>query len=63
MTILEALKSDDLDLRIDNGNHWLIINESGEFVVYERKYHQRKTRIISTTFDEEMVVRKLTEEG
>jgi len=63
MTLLEALKSDDLDLRVDNGNRWLVINESGEFVVYERKYHQKKTRIISITFDEEMAVKKLTEEG
>ena len=60
-TITEALvKSDehDLDIRVTCGYRWLC-RDGVEWVVYERKPYQKKTRIIIRAFEEKVAVHHL----
>ena len=60
MTILEALKSDEYDLRIDCGDRWLVYDTQGSlWKVYERKYMAKKSMVIIMTPLEENAVREL----
>ena len=60
MTILEALKSDECDLRIDCGDRWLVYDTRGSlWKVYERKYMAKKSMVIIMTPVEENAVKEL----
>ena len=42
MTIEEALKVEDIDIRVSSGSRWLYWEENNEwYVVLEKKYGQR----------------------
>lgn len=56
MTILDALKREENDVRVTCGNRWLVIekwNEESWFVVYGREYCQKNTRLFYKGNDEE----------
>ena len=46
MTIIEALKREDKNVRLSYGDRWLIWDETiDNWVVYERKYAAKSTKI------------------
>ena len=59
MDIIEALKNKDEGLRITNGFRWLICDDNGQWVVYERMPYKKKTTVVIETEDEELAVQKL----
>ncbi len=61
MTIIEALRdAENYDIRVTHGNRWLVWG--GEWVVYERKPYQKKTRTVIVTASEKVAVEYLVEE-
>jgi len=61
MTILEALKRQDEDVRIIYLNKWIIFYDN-EWVVYERRYNAKKSLIIYSGADESEAVKYLFKE-
>ena len=62
-TILDALKDNDLDLRVTNGKRWLVFNNTlQEYIVYYRPPYSKKTKVLCQTDDETIAVIALTEE-
>ena len=63
MKIIEALKSSDSQLRINNVSRWLVFDVFyNGFIVYEHKRYAKKTTIIIKTGNEDEAVAVLTEE-
>ena len=61
MTIIEALKKENL--RINNGSRWLVWNESfGGWYVYEQRPYKKRSTIIVATKNELLAVDKLLED-
>lgn len=60
LTVLDALRSPGI--RLSNGDKWLVIDDDGIFVVYQRKYNAKKTEIIVATVDEHKAVAALMDE-
>ena len=58
LTLIEAIKKENL--RVSNGNRWIHFTGS-EWVVYERKYNQKKTHEITRTANENKAVECLLE--
>ena len=56
MTIYDLLAKKPC--RIEYGNRWLI-NEIGDWIVYEHKRYARNSQIIITTTDEDKAIRAL----
>lgn len=62
MNIIGALKSEDTNLRISNGNKWLIYNSfRQEWIVYESKRYARVSQELISTQNEEIAIKKLLE--
>jgi len=59
MTILQALKSEDVNVRVTNGYRWLVYNILDTFIVYERKYNAKKSTVLYCGKDEELAVKHL----
>lgn len=60
MNVYDVLKNENT--RISVGWRWLIIESSGEFVVYESKYRQRKSKVIYWGTDEQEACKILIED-
>lgn len=54
MKIIEALESENL--RLSNGNRWLIVDDKGMFCVYERRHGWRYACVLITTESEDDAV-------
>ena len=55
MTIIDALKITGEGVRITNGDRWMVWDKEA-WIVCERQYRQRKTRILIETQSEEEAV-------
>jgi hypothetical protein len=63
MKLTEALKSEDLRLRISCGVRWMYFDDGiNKFVVMERLYRSRKLTTIIETDDEDLAVEKLLDD-
>jgi hypothetical protein len=63
MTIVEAMKSDVVDLRISHHDRWLVWNTTDKlWYVYEHKPYQKRTKVIIYTASEELAVASLLQE-
>jgi len=62
MKIAELLQNDEYDARVAISDDRWLIGTNGIWIVYERKRHQRKTRIIVETNSEDLAVEKLIED-
>lgn len=58
MTILEALKSDDVVISVECNNRWLIY-KNGEFSVLHDDYGAKKAKVLVRTAYEEFAVATL----
>lgn len=56
MTIVEMLQSDDGLARVTCGWRWLCGDGFGNWTVYERKPHAKKTQVVIETKDEARAV-------
>jgi hypothetical protein len=59
MDIIEALKNKDEGLRVSNGFRWLVSDDNGQWIVYERMPYKKKTMKVIETEDEELAVKML----
>ena len=59
MTILDALKKDDLNVRVTIGDRWLYIDQDFLFVVREHQYRKNNTKVLIYTESEEKAVEVL----
>jgi hypothetical protein len=57
MNLIEAIRNNDL--RVNNGDRWLVIEPNGDFIVYQRKHREKQSRILLTTADEASAVKAL----
>lgn len=63
ITIVEALKKEDKNLRISNGNKWMVWDSLfKEWVVYKHEYGKKKSVCLISTSVEEIAVQKLLED-
>lgn len=58
MNIIEALKLENEYLRVDNGDKWLVWDNC-EWKVMQKKYGQKKTRMVCATSKESIAVSEL----
>lgn len=61
--IIDALKNQEENLRIDNGSRWLVWSDDNTWTVYERTYGAKKTKRIISTTDEAQAVAALLGQG
>lgn len=62
-TIADLLKSDVINARVSCGSRWLVWDSDAWcWIVYERRYGARKTRILVETRNEAEAVRVLAED-
>jgi hypothetical protein len=60
MTILDALKREENDVRVTCGNRWLVFtNFSEEFIVYGREYYKKKSIVYYQGDSEEEAIKEL----
>lgn len=63
MTIIDALKREDQDVRVTCGNRWLVFtNFSEEFIVYGREYHKVKSIVHYQGDNEDEAVKSLLDQ-
>ena len=61
MNLTDALKIEGENIRASAGYRWLVWDRT-EWVVYERKAHQHRNRVIARTKNEDRAVRALINE-
>ena len=61
MTIVDALKAADTEIRVSCGHRWLFWTDTEGWTVLERQPYQKSNRCLYTGDDEERAVRKLVE--
>ena len=59
MNIIEALQSEDFNLRITKDNRWLYGNYMGGWIIYEFKPYAKKTIVVIETEDETIAIDNL----
>lgn len=62
MKITEALQAEGSQVRLSNGNRWLVGNGEGGWIVYGRKPFARHTKILIETSTEDLAVKILLSE-
>lgn len=60
--IIDALKNEENNLRVSNGERWLVWDNEKRWQVMSRKYGQKKTRLIVAGFNEKESVEELLNE-
>lgn len=61
-TIIEVLQDNDANLRISNGNRWLVGDGNGGWIVYDRSRYARNSIIVIETTDESLAIQALLDE-
>lgn len=59
MTIVDALKQTDVDIRLSCGSRWMFWTDVDGWTVLERKPYQKVNRTLYTGENEEMAISKL----
>ena len=64
LTIIGALKQDEKQTRLTCGDNWLVWNnESSEWVVYQHRAYQKKTRVVYRGENQLNAVKELLKES
>lgn len=58
-TIAEALQDNDANLRISNGDRWLVGDGNNGWIVYDRSRYARSSIVVIETQDEALAVEAL----